>query len=442
MLFNLIKYQYHIFKKHYSKNHIFALLEIMNFEEKLLFEFCQTFLLDKAKEYHDTFYNDKYKSNFYYFGDNDLFYFLDLIFEGQETISNFENTKDFSEKLLSKEDIFSYILKYLFTFRANKFDKNDLKLHYIYDHEPAFWLSINILYLIYHNYNDKIEKDIFAFEGLLTFLIEEENYKKENNKMLNKKRNFGLRRRIILNSINEKMVKLNIVKETVEKGIFRHFLVWMKEYPGKGDNDDLKKIINKHINKLKKLKDYKQYNSDRAGKLFEEQELCNLYNEFKKDSENIATKLCQKTKKGDNSEHLAIYKFYVENFDLIFNLKLNLEENFPNSSSNNIKNNTNSSNHLLNNNMIQNEDNKAKISNCIHLDEKKESLEINNNLSKNIINIFGHEESSNQNSLIGLNFNNPHTNYPFGINGDDENTYENFNNSFSVIDFLKQEKLF
>ena len=193
MIFNSIKYQYDIVKKEYSMNHIFFLFKTLNIDEKLLIKFCRTFLSDKEKEYHDTFFNEKYKSNFYYICDRDLFHHLDFIFEKIDIISYFEVIyNDFCEKSLSKDNIFSYILKYLFSFRDNIYDDNELELQYLDDHDPVFWLSINILYNIHYDYDYKFEKDILISQELSTELIEEESYNisnnKENDGLLGKKR--------------------------------------------------------------------------------------------------------------------------------------------------------------------------------------------------------------------------------------------------------------
>lgn len=228
----------------------------------------------------------------------------------------FDINKDFFEKSLTKDDIFSYILKYLFTFRANIFDDNN-KLKNIYDHDPAFWLSINILYYIYNNYDDDIEQNIFIFEELPTNPIEKENYnisnKKENDKKLtNKKRNFkkniiiAKRRRIILKPIKEKMDKVNIKSETVEKGIFREFRNSLK--------DDKKKDF------PEELKNDNNYNSDLMELLFEKPNICELYVEFKNKNKNGEIFLNKARKNNNNKDvYLEIYKFYLQNFDLIFN---------------------------------------------------------------------------------------------------------------------------
>ena len=358
---------------------------------------------------------------------------MDLIFADQgKTISFFASIKDFSQKSLSENNIFSIILQYLFIFRANiseginTFERsyNDLVLD----------ISIRILYCIHARYK--------SYKELYTNPKEEENdnsIKKENNKIfISKKRKKSdknkqscERRKRILKPIKAKMDKLGIKAETIEKGIFRHFLDCLDENQKKRNNNDFTKIINKYKDFCEELKTQKQYNSDLMVSLFEKPEFCELYAEYKKKYKNNGKEIYVKTKKEYNADCLEIYEFYAQKFELIFNLNLNLEENLPNSSSNNIQNNNNSNNHLLNNMIVKNEDIKTKKSDCINLDEKKD-------LNENDRNSFGYQESFDENSFGGHYFNFPSFNHSFGNN--DENNNENLlkseNSTFNLNDFF------
>ena len=313
--------------------------------------------------------------------------------------------------------MFSFILDNMFIFREEPLDdemKEDI------ERGVCFRLSINILYFIYNNLEEN-KKNLIGIK------------RKRSGK--NKQSCFE-RRKIILELIKEKTDKLSIKAETIEKGVFRHFLHRMEEDVKKGDNDDFTKTINKYKDFCEELKIYKnQYNSDLMIFLFEKPEFRELYDEYKKKYKNNWKEIYEKSKKKNNVE---IYKFYVPKFELIYNPNLNLEENFPNSFSNNVQNKSNLNNHLLNDKIVQNEDiKKTKKSVCINLKEKKDLLETNNNLNENNRNSFDYLQSFDENSFRGHYFNFPSVNHSFGIN--DENNNENLlkseNSSFNPDNF-------
>ena len=410
-LYQLIKHEYHNFKKQFRKNQIYYFIQILNIEEKEILDFCERFI---KKEYYQKIFEEANFSK--YLGAN-LFYFLDIAF--MDSDFRIKYIKKISSKKFYVEDMFSFVLENMFLFREDASGDD------IFEHDITFWLSFNIIYFIYNN-ND------FEIDSKTSKLNENNENENNNSSTYNKRKRV---RDIFLEHIKQSTTTPNNLRiDNIEKKLYRDFVRFIKKNENK---KEIRQIIDQDKDKefWEKLKTKKEYNGYDFGKysqklmefLFEKDEIRELYKIYKKDET-----LCH-WKKGKESKKkpydVEFYKKYKENFDLIYikKFELNLEENSQNSCDNNIyiKNNNNLNNPHLNIQSIKDE----KKFNDNNFEEKKVGKKMLKGLRERKLNSVGFEnnDSDVMNVSKGFSGSISSINNSIGKVGENESTIHLFN---------------
>ena len=387
-VYQLIKHEYHNFKKQFRKNQIYYFIQILNIEEKEILDFCECFIYE---EYYQKYFG---KENYSEYLGTDLFFYLDsafgmsdLLIKGIKIISSY--------KKFYVEYMFTFILKNMFLFMEAAPKK-------IFEHDISFKLSINILYFIYINNDFEIDSK--------TSKVNENNENENDNNLTKYKR-----KRVSNKTLNNRDIFLEHIKQStttqnnfriddIEKKLFRDFVRFIFININK-NTKEIKQIIDQDKDKdfWEKLKTKKEYNGYNFGRysqklmefLFEKDEIRELYKIYKEDETLCHWKQVKESKK-KHMYDVEFYKKYKKNIDLIYikKFELNLEENSQDSCDNNIyiKNNNNLNNLLLNNQPIKEE----KKFNNNNFEEKKGGKKMLKGLRERKLNSDGFENNDSE----------------------------------------------
>ena len=307
-----IKSKYIAFKKDFRSNKLHKFLQILDINEICLDEFCEKFV---SKRYYSTQFDGEYTPDFSLFKEKCIFDLLDYAFDFLGCYLKIYNL--YVENI---DEIFHELMESIFREREIELESDDKDLNYMRNN-PIFQLSINILYLLYNNSfessednsEDLGEENIFEIKKILKEKLACTTKEKEC---------IGKKRKNVLKEMGN-LIKKNPIKklEDIERSVYRDFYKYVKNVK---NGITIRDIIEKNktyeeknltILQFKKL-DFQRYNQDLAHFIFEDNEINDLYEDYKHFP--IFQNRYENIRKRYN---IQIYEFYRIKFNIIYRTK-------------------------------------------------------------------------------------------------------------------------